>query len=99
MSEKKFKEYDVVINTQNGKEYYITQIEKVYDVDLGHSVFTGYAECHPNNLDDNLKEIALLRLEYPDMSLVELGKKLKEPLGKSGVNYRLKRIIKIAEDL
>ena len=48
-----------------------------------------------NNLDDNLKEIALLRLEYPDMSLVELGKKLKEPLGKSGVNYRLKRIIKI----
>ena len=52
-----------------------------------------------NNLDDNLKEIALLRLEYPDMSLVELGKKLKEPIGKSGVNYRLKRIIKIAEDL
>ena len=52
-----------------------------------------------NNLDDNLKEIALIRLEYPDMSLVELGKKLKEPLGKSGVNYRLKRIIKIAEDL
>ena len=52
-----------------------------------------------NNLDDNLKEIALLRLEYPDMSLVELGKKLKEPLGKSGVNYRLKRIIKLAEDL
>ena len=52
-----------------------------------------------NNLDDNIKEIALLRLEYRDMSLVELGKKLKEPLGKSGVNYRLKRIIKIAEDL
>lgn len=52
-----------------------------------------------NNLDDNLKEIALLRLEYPDMSLVELGKKLKEPLGKSGVNYRLKRIIKISEEL
>ena len=52
-----------------------------------------------NKLNDNLKEIALLRLEYPDMSLLELGKKLKEPLGKSGVNYRLKRIIKIAEEL
>lgn len=52
-----------------------------------------------NKLDDNLKEIALLRLEYPDMSLIELGQKLKEPLGKSGVNYRLKRIIKIAEEL
>ena len=47
-------------------------------------------------LDDNLKEIALLRLENPDMSLVELGKKLKEPIGKSGVNYRLKKIMEIA---
>lgn len=54
MSEKKFKESDVVINTQNGKEYYITRIEKVYDADLKHSVPTGYAECRPNNLDDNL---------------------------------------------
>lgn len=52
-----------------------------------------------NMLDDNLKEIALLRLEYPDISLTELGQKLKEPLGKSGVNYRLKKIIKIAEEL
>lgn len=52
-----------------------------------------------NKLDENLKEIALLRLEYPDMPLVELGKKLKEPLGKSGVNYRLKKIIQIAEEL
>ena len=56
MSEKKFKESDVVINTQNGKEYYITQIEKVYDADLKHSVPTGYAECRPNNLDDNLPD-------------------------------------------
>lgn len=49
-------------------------------------------------LDDNLKEIAILRLENPDMSLLELGKKLNEPLGKSGVNYRLKKIIKIAKE-
>ena len=52
-----------------------------------------------NKLDDNLKEIALLRLEYPDMPLIELGKKLKNPVGKSGVNYRLKKIIQIAEEL
>ena len=30
------------------------------------------------------------------MSLVELGKLLKEPVGKSGVNYRLKKIMEIA---
>lgn len=47
-------------------------------------------------LDDNLKEIALLRLENPDMSLIELGKKLKVPIGKSGVNYRLRKIMEIA---
>ena len=47
-------------------------------------------------LDDNLKEIALLRLENPDMPLIELGKKLKVPIGKSGVNYRLRKIMEIA---
>ncbi len=49
-------------------------------------------------LDDNLKEIAMLRLENPDMPLFELGKLLKEPVGKSGVNYRLKKIVEIAEE-
>ena len=51
-----------------------------------------------NKLDDNLKDIAILRLENPDMSLIELGKKLKEPVGKSGVNYRLKKIMEIADE-
>ena len=46
-----------------------------------------------NKLDDDLKEVALLRLEYPNMSLAELGKRLKNPIGKSGVNYRLKKIL------
>ena len=50
-------------------------------------------------LDENLKEIALLRLENPNMSLLELGKQLKEPIGKSGVNYRLKKIIEIANEI
>ena len=50
-------------------------------------------------LDDNLKEIALLRLENPDMSLIELGKKLKVPIGKSGVNYRLRKIMEISNEL
>ena len=49
-----------------------------------------------SKLDENLQEIAILRMENPNMSLVELGKKLKEPVGKSGVNYRLKKIMEIA---
>ena len=49
-------------------------------------------------LDDSLKEIAKLRLENPNTSLIELGKMLKNPVGKSGVNYRLKKIMEIAND-
>ena len=49
-------------------------------------------------LDENLKEIANLRLENPDVSLIELGKLLKKPVGKSGVNYRLKKIMEIANE-
>ena len=48
-------------------------------------------------LDDGLKEIAELRIKNPDTSLVELGKMLKKPVGKSGVNYRLKKIMEIAD--
>jgi len=44
------------------------------------------------SLSDNLKEIAILRLENPDASLIELGQMLKEPIGKSGVNHRLKQL-------
>lgn len=51
-----------------------------------------------HKLDEGLKEIALLRLEFPDMTLIELGNKLAKPLGKSGVNYRLKKIIEIANE-
>ena len=50
------------------------------------------------DLSDSLKEIAELRLENPDISLIELGKLLREPIGKSGVNYRLNKIIEIAEE-
>lgn len=51
-----------------------------------------------NYLDDNLKEIADLRLENPDLSLIELAKLLKIPIGKSGVNYRLRKIIELANE-
>lgn len=52
-----------------------------------------------SGLSDNLKEIAELRVQYPEASLVELGEKTNPPIGKSGVNHRLKAIVKIAEEL
>lgn len=52
-----------------------------------------------SELTDSLQEIAKLRVENPEASLVELGQMLKNPVGKSGVNYRLKTIMKMAETL
>jgi len=50
-----------------------------------------------HNLPEQLEEIAHLRLEYSDISLKELGSYLAEPVGKSGVNHRLRKISNIAE--
>lgn len=52
-----------------------------------------------DSLPDNLKEIALVRLQYPQAALKELGTYLEPPVGKSGVNHRLRRLCEMAEDL
>ncbi len=51
------------------------------------------------NLPDELKQLALLRLENPEMSLKELGENLNPPISRSGVNHRLDRILKIAQSM
>ena len=50
-------------------------------------------------LPDVLKETARLRLEYPEATLKELGGYFDPPVGKSGVNHRLKKLSAIAEEL
>lgn len=48
-------------------------------------------------LPGNLDEMAEVRLKYPEASLKELGQYLDPPVGKSGVNHRLRKIGEIAE--
>ncbi len=50
-------------------------------------------------LPDNLRQVARLRLECPDMPLKELGEELHPPVGKSGVNHRFRKINEIARQL
>ncbi|TDT63731.1 DNA-binding protein WhiA [Fonticella tunisiensis] len=50
-------------------------------------------------LPPGLREVAEIRLNYPDISLKEIGEMLNPPIGKSGVNHRLRKIEKIAEEL
>ncbi len=49
-------------------------------------------------LPDELREVAMLRLKYKDKSLSELGKLMHPPLSKSGVNHRMKKLLQMAEE-
>lgn len=51
------------------------------------------------NLPDNLREMAEIRLENPDMPLKELGECFDPPLGKSGVNHRLRKLSELAKEI
>ena len=49
------------------------------------------------SLPYGIKQIADLRLKYPDASLKELGEMCDPPLGKSGVNHRLRKLSMLAD--
>ena len=51
------------------------------------------------NLSDALRDVALTRLEYPEATLKELGDLLTTPIGKSGVNHRLRKLGEMADKL
>ncbi len=52
-----------------------------------------------DDLPETLREIAQLRVTFPEATLADLGEMLDEPVGKSGVNHRLKKIAQIADKL
>ncbi len=51
------------------------------------------------SLSEALREICVVRLNYPESSLAELGSYLNPPIGKSGVNHRLRKISEFADSL
>lgn len=50
-------------------------------------------------LDAPLRQLAKLRVEHPEASLQELGEMLDPPLGKSGVNHRMRKLEKISKKM
>lgn len=50
-------------------------------------------------LSPDLQQMALLRMDNPELSLKELGELLDPPIGRSGVNHRLKRLQVLADSL
>ena len=51
------------------------------------------------NISQELREVAQLRLENIDMSLQEIGEDLSEPISRSGVNHRFKKLAKMADEI
>ena len=52
-----------------------------------------------HKLPKNLFEMAEVRLNYPELTIKELGEKMDPPVGKSGVYHRLKKLNQMAEEL
>jgi len=66
------------------------QMRVIREISLKHSLTV---------LPPQLQTIARLRLENPDASLEQLGEFLDPPLGKSGVNHRMRKIMEEAKKL
>ena len=75
-------------------------IQKTVEASMSQIEAIEYIRDHIGfeNLPASLREIAAVRLENPDDSLQQLGEKLDPPVGKSGVNHRLRKLKRIAEE-
>lgn len=51
------------------------------------------------SLSDELKQLAELRLENPEISLRGLGEMVTPPISRSGINHRINKIIEISESV
>ena len=85
------------INRQNNCE--VANSQKKIDAALKQIEDINYLnECIGlSNLPETLQSVAIARLENPDVGLQELGELMKPPLGKSGVNHRLRKISELAQ--
>ena len=78
-----------------------SNIEKMVDASLKQIAAIEYIESTVGleTLPDNLYELCLLRLANPNETLENLAKLMNPPLTKSGINHRLRKIVKYAQDL
>ncbi len=49
------------------------------------------------SLNDDLRQLAQLRLDNPDLSLRALGEMLVPPISRSGVNHRMNRLLELGK--
>ena len=74
-------------------------IDKTVSASIGHidAINVLIANGGINDLPEELKDTAYLRLDNPDITLSELAAIHDPPISKSGVNYRLKKLTEISK--
>lgn len=79
--------------TANSNKTALAAVKQIEDI--------RYIEQHMGfgSLTPALAQMAEIRLEYPDASLADLGNLMNPPIGKSGVNHRLRKLSEIAKEL
>ncbi len=76
-------------------------INKVVDTAMRQIEDILYLKNHGefDSLSPEIREMAELRLDNPELSLREIGEMLETPIGRSGVNHRFRKIADIAKEL
>ncbi len=78
-----------IANLQKVASASATQIKAIKKLEKSGKLFT---------LSDELKTVAKLRLEYPELSLRDMGEMLEPPISRSGVNHRLTKLVKLSQE-
>ncbi len=79
--------------TANLNKIVDTAVSQIEDIKLLQKM-NRFEELKPE-----VREVAILRLQHPESSLKELGEMLSKPIGKSGINHRLKKIHNLANEI
>ena len=80
------------------KPDYLAVAFDVHAPTFRHKMYEAYKGTR-KPMPEELRELAQLRLENPELSLKELGEMMNPPVGKSGVNHRLRKLGRIADEL
>lgn len=76
-------------------------LEKTLDASLKQVEMIEQLAAHltVEGIPSQLRNLAVLRLDYPDLSLKELGEMMEPPLSKSGVAYRMKKLEQLLDSV
>lgn len=77
----------------------LANVDRVLDASAKQQIAVKKVLQHHPDLPKELEEFCRLRLEHTDASLEQLGRLMNPSISKSGVNHRMRRIMKLAEEI